>query len=211
MSSPCPAPPPAPTPASTAITVLLDKHLTTLVNCLQNVIYFIMLVNFVEAGMFTSCFAALIVSPVESWNGLFYNMWYSMLVFAMMKAFKDTLEALLLFEKAKRRMDGRKDATTIIVANETGAQIQHTDNGSTTPAWPAVACYLLAKCLNEKNETKEQGQQASAQNGEATTPPSPTEDEIKPDTASTEDEIKPDTASASSSARSSADTSDARD
>jgi hypothetical protein len=206
MSSPCPAPAPT-TTASTGIAVLLDKHLTTLVNCLQNVIYFIMLVNFVEAGMLAPCFAARIVSPVESWKGLFYKMWYTVLVFGMMMAFKDTLKSLLVFENAKRRMDGRKDATTIIVANETGAQIQHTDNGSATPVWPAVACYLLAKCLNEKNETKEQGQQASTQNGEATTPSSPTEDEIKPDTVSTEDEIKPDTASASSSARSSADTS----
>jgi hypothetical protein len=223
MSSPAPAP--APAPAPTAIAVVLDKNLTTLVNCLQNVIYFIMLVNFVETGMLAPCFTAHIVSPVESWKGLFYNMWYSVLVLYMMVAFKDTLEALLLFENHKRNRESRKDATTIIVANETGAQIQHTDNnGAATPAWPAVACYLIEKCLNEKNETKEQGQQASTQNDavEATTPPSRTEDEIKPDTANAEDEIKPDTAnaedeikpdtaSASSSARSSADTSDARD
>jgi hypothetical protein len=201
MSSPAPAP--APAPASTAIAVVLDKHLTTLVNCLQNVVNFLMLATFVDAGMFTSCYAAKVVSPVESWKGLFFNMWYAMLVFGMMVAFKDTLEALLLFENHKRNRENRKDATTIIVANETGALIQHTDNnGAATPVWPAVACYLLAKCLNEKNETKEQ--EASTQSEpdavEATTPPSRTEDEIKPDTAS-----------ASSSARSSADTSDARD
>jgi hypothetical protein len=211
MSSPVPAPTPAPAP--TAIAAVLDKHLTTLVNCLQNVVNFLMLATFVDAGMFTSCYAAKVVSPVESWKGLFFNMWYAMLVFGMMVAFKDTLEALLLFENHKRNRENRKDATTIIVANETGALIQHTDNnGAATPVWPAVACYLLATCLNEKNETKEQGQQASTQNDtvEATTPPS--QDEIKPDTtANTEDEIKPDTASASSSARSSADTSDARD
>jgi hypothetical protein len=204
MSSPVPAPVPAPAtaPASTAIAVVLDKHLTTLVNCLQNVVYFLMLAMFVEAGMFASCFAAKIVSPVESWKGLFYNMWYTVLVSGMMMAFKDTLEALLLFENTQRNRENRKDATTIIVVNETGAQIQHTDNGSATPAWPAVACYLIEKCLNEKNESKEQ--EASTQSEpdakDATTPPSPTEDEIKPDTAS-----------ASSSARSSADTSDARD
>jgi hypothetical protein len=201
MSSPVPAP--APAPAPTAIAVVLDKHLTTLVNCLQNVVYALLLMLFVEVGMSNSCFNAKIVSPVESWKGLFYNMWYSMLVFAMMVQFKDTLEALLLFENAKRNRENRKDATTIIVANETGAQIQHTDNnGAATPVWPAVACYLLAKCFNEKSETKEQ--KASTQSEpdavEATTPPSRTEDEIKPDTAS-----------ASSSARSSADTSDARD
>jgi hypothetical protein len=201
MSSPVPAPAPAPAPAT--IAVVLDKHLTTLVNCLQNVVYFVMLAMFVEVGMFFPCFAASVVSPVESWKGLFYNMWYSVLVLYMMVAFKDTLEALLLFENHKRNRESRKDATTIIVANETGAQIQHTDNnGAATPVWPAVACYLIEKCLNEKNETKEQ--EASTQSEpdakDAATPPSPTEDEIKPDTAS-----------ASSSARSSADTSDARD
>jgi hypothetical protein len=136
MSSPASAP----ALASTAISVVLDKHLTTLVNCLQNVVYFLMLAMFVEVGMFFPCFAARDVSPVESWKGLFFNVWYTVLVSGMMMAFKDTLEALLLFENHKRNRENRKEATTIIVANETGAQIQHTDNGSTTPAWPAVAC-----------------------------------------------------------------------
>jgi hypothetical protein len=136
-----------------------------------------------------------------------------------MLAFKDTLETLLLFENAKRHRDGRKDATTMFVVDKDTVNIKHTDNGSATPAWPAVACYLIAKCLNEKNESKEQGQQASTQNEEATTPPSATEDDIKQDAASAsssvrssaEDDIKQDAASASSSARSSADTSEARD
>lgn len=205
MSSPVPAPAPAPAPASTAIAVVLDKHLTTLVNCLQNVVYFLMLAMFVEVGMFFTCFAARIVSPVESWKGLFYNMWYSMLVFGMMMAFKDTLEALLLFENTQRRRDGRKDATTTITACKGGAKIEHLDNGSASTEWRTIACYILQGFLNkddEKSETKEQ--EASTQSEpdavEATTPPSRTEDEIKPDTASP-----------SSSARSSADTSDARD
>ncbi len=75
MSSPGPAPAPAPAPASTAIAVVLDKHLTTLVNCLQNVVHIMMLAMFVEAGMFCPCLAAKFVSPVEGWKGLFYNMW----------------------------------------------------------------------------------------------------------------------------------------
>ena len=92
------------------------------------------------------------------------------------------------------------------MANETGAQIQHTDNnGAATPAWPTVACYLIEKCLNEKTETKEQEASTQSEND--------AKDAATPLAAAcpTEDEIKPDTASASSSARSSADTSDARD
>lgn len=182
--------------------MVLDKHLTTLVNCLQNVVYFLMLAMFVEVGMFFPCFAARIVSPVESWKGLFYNMWYSMLVFGMMMAFKDTLEALLLFENHKRNRENRKDATTTITACKGGAKIEHLDNGSASTEWRTIACYILQGFLNkddEKSETEEQ--EASKQS----------ENDTKPAATSTEDEIKPDTASASSSARSSADTSDARD
>jgi hypothetical protein len=122
------------TPVPTALPHPLEKLLTTLVNCMQNVIYFIMLAHFIEACMFVPCFTAGIVSPVESWTGLFFNMWLGVLVFGMMVVFKDTLETLLLFESAKRNMDGRKDAATIVTATKNGAQIQHNDNGSGQPS-----------------------------------------------------------------------------
>jgi hypothetical protein len=171
----------------------LEKHLTTLVNCLQNVIYFIMLANYVETGMLFACFASRVVSPVESWKGLFYNMWFGVLVFGMMLAFKDTLQALLLFENAKRNKDGKNDAMTTIIVDKDGAQIQHNDNGSNNTQWHRVACFMLDAFKNKDDKKSE---------------------EISIDTkpaASTDDEIKPDTASASSSARSSADTSEIRD
>jgi hypothetical protein len=190
------------TPSPAALPHPLEKHLTTLVNCVQNVIYFIMLAHFLEACMFIPCFATRVVSPVESWTGLFYNMWFSVLVFGMMMAFKDTLEALLLFENSKRHREGKKDATTTITACKEGAKIEHFDNGSTSTEWRTIACYILQRFLNkddEKSETEEQ--EASKQS----------ENDTKPAATSAEDEIKPDTASASSSARSSADTSDARD
>ena len=196
------APTPATTPALSATAVVLDKHLTTLVNCLQNVIYFIMLVNFVETGMLAPCFAAHIVSPVESWTGLFYNMWFGLLVFGMMMAFKDTLETLLLFENFKRNSDGRKEATTTITTCKEGTKIQHNDNGSPSPEWQTIACYILQGFLNKDNKKSETEEQEGSTQTKDNTPPAAT---------STEDEIKPDTASASSSARSSADTSDARD
>jgi hypothetical protein len=176
---------------------------------MQNVIYFIMLAHFLEACMFVPCFAARVVSPVESWTGLFFNMWVCVLVFGMMLAFKDTLECLLLFENSKRTMDGKKDATTIITANKDGAEIKHHDNGSASTEWRTIACYILKGLLEKANEKSEE-QEASEQSENNSKPAATsTEDEIKQDSA--EDEIKPDTASASSSARSSADTSDARD
>jgi hypothetical protein len=190
------------TPSPAALPHPLEKHLTTLVNCTQNVIYFIMLMNFIETGMFTSCYAAKVVSPVESWTGLFFNMWYGMLVVGIMLSFKDTLEALLLFENSKRHREGRKDATTTITACKEGAKIEHLDNGSTSTEWRTIACYILQRFLNkddEKSETEEQ--EASKQS----------ENDTKPAATNTEDEIKSDTASASSSARSSADTSEVRD
>ena len=142
------------------------------------------------------CIAATIVSPVESWKGLIYNMWFGSLVLGMMLAFKDTLECLILFENAKRRQESRKDATTTFLVTKDGAQINHVDYGSNAPAWPAVAGLMVHKFMNKENEpTKEE------ETKEATTPSSPT-------TAEPEDEIKQDAASASSSARSSADTSD---
>jgi hypothetical protein len=180
----------------------LEKHLATLLNCAQNVIYFIMLVGFVETGMFFPCFAARVVSPVESWKGLFYNMWYSMLVFAMMKAFKDTLETLLLFENTKRHREGRKDATTIITASKDGAQIKHLDNGSVNTEWKTIACYILQQFLDKDDKKSETEVQEASKQGE---------NDCKPAATSADDEIKPDTASASSSARSSADTSEVRD
>jgi hypothetical protein len=200
-------------PAPDALSHPLEKHLTTLVNCLQNVIYFIMLVDFIKTCMFFPCFAAQVVSPVESWKGLIYNMWFSVLVFGMMLAFKGTLETLLLFENAKRHRDGRKDATTIITANKDGAEIKHHDNGSASTEWRTIACYILKGLLekaNEKSETEEQEASKQSEN-ESKPAATSTEDEIEPDTASAENEIKLDTASASSSARSSADTSDVHD
>ena len=200
--------------------LMLDKHLTTIVNCLQNVVNVMMLLHFLEVGMFWICLAATIVSPVESWKGLFYNMWISLLVGSMMMAFKDTLEALILFENFKRARDGRKDATTIIAAGVDGVQIKHVNNGSTSTVWGTVAGLALQQFLNkvEKNEdetTKAASteNEAPAQNEDdakaASTPVSTGDDEIKQDAASTgDDEIKQDAASASSSARSSADTAD---
>ena len=160
--------------------------------CLQNVVYVMMLLRFLELGVFYICLAATIVSPVESWKGLFYNMWFGSLVLGMMLAFKDTLECLILFENAKRRQESRKDATTTFLVTKDGAQINHVDYGSNTPAWPGVAGLMVHKFMNKENEpTKEEEAK------EATSPSSPPEDEIKQDAAS-----------ASSSARSSADTSD---
>jgi hypothetical protein len=43
--------PPAAAPASSGIAVMLDKHLTTLVSCVHNVVYVILLAVFVEMGM----------------------------------------------------------------------------------------------------------------------------------------------------------------
>jgi hypothetical protein len=196
----------APAPAPSEIFLLFDKNFTTAVNFVQNVVYVFMLLRFLELGMFYICFAATTVSPVESWKGLFYNMWFGWIVLCMLLRFKDTLECLILFENAKRRQESRKDATTIITMNENGAQLKHVDNGSNSTAWHTIAGFILQQFLN-KDETKENDttKDASAQNEEeakeAPTPSSTT-------TAEAEDEIKQDAASASSSARSSADTSD---
>jgi hypothetical protein len=185
----------APVPPPTTTATVLDKHLTTLMNCLQTVLYALLLMLFVEVGMSNSCFFAKIVSPVESWKGLFYNMFYSVLVFGMMMAFKDTLKVLLLFDYAKRRADDMKGTTTYYLVGK-DLTIKHVDNGSTSSGWQTMAGYILS--LNKtEDKTKEQVQDAPTESKEAalTSPP--------------EDEIKPDTASASSSARSSADTSEA--
>ncbi len=200
--------------------MMFDKHLTTLVNCLQNVVNVMMLLHFLELGMYWICFAAANVSPVESWKGLFYNMWISLLVGSMMMAFKDTLETLILFENFKRIRDGRKDATTIIAAGENGVQIKHVNNGSTSTVWGTVAGLALQQFLNKVEQKEDETTKAASTENEApaqneddakaaSTPVSTGDDEIKQDAASTgDDEIKQDAASASSSARSSADTAD---
>jgi hypothetical protein len=148
---------------------------------------------------------------VESWKGLFYNMWISLLVGSIMMAFKDTLEVLILFENFKRARDGRKDATTIIAAGVDGVQIKHVNNGS---AWQAVAGLALHQFLNkvEKNEA-ETAKTASTENEGETAKTASTENEDDAKDATTpvstgDDEIKQDAASASSSARSSAYTAD---
>jgi hypothetical protein len=189
-------------PAPSAIFTTLDRDLTSLVDCIRNAVYVTMLVYFVNTFIDRICLAALIVSPVESWKGLFYNMWFSVAMCSLMMAFKDTLEALILFENCKRNRDGKKDATTIISVNETSAQIKHVDNGLSSTAWQTVVGYILHQFLN-KAETNEDKKTSTP---EATTPVSSTEDEIKHEVTTTDDEIKQDAASASSSARSTADT-----
>ena len=170
--------------------------------CLQNVVYVMMLLRFLELGVFYICLAATIVSPVESWKGLFYNMWFGSLVLGMMLAFKDTLECLILFENAKRRQESRKDATTTVIAvNKNEVAIKHVDNGSNSTGWQAVAGFILHKYFEKDEPTKDASAHNEEDAKEATTPSSPT-------TTEPEDEIKQDAASASSSARSSADTSD---
>ena len=183
---------------------LFDKHLTTLVNCVQNVVYIYAFLLILETGMLFPLSAAKVVSPVDSWKGLLYNMWYDMLVFSMMKAFKDTLEALLLAEVAKRHRDDRKEATTYVAVDKDGASIKHVDNGMSISGFKTVAAYMITNYLAHSKPKEEQ---ASAQNEndakEASTPAS-TENDAKE--ASSEDEIKQDAASATSSTRSSADT-----
>ena len=188
----------APAPSVTTMVTLFDKHLTTVMNCLQNVVYVMMLLYFLETGMIFICFAAHTVSPEDSWKGLFYNMWFGALVLGMMLRFKDTLECIILFENAKRRNDARKDATTVVSVGKDGAQIKHLDYGSTAPAWPGVACFMAHKFV-DKAEQKEEDESIKEDAKEATSPSSNT---------TTDDEIKPDAASASSSTRSNADTSD---
>lgn len=157
-----------------------------------------MLLHFLELCMFYIAFAAHTVSPVESWKGLFYNMWFGALVLGMMLRFKDTLEALILFENAKRHRDSRKDTTTVITVNKDGGHISNVDYSSNIPAWPGVACFLAHK-FSAKAEQKEHDP-AKEDDKEATSPSSAT--------TAPEDEIKPDAASASSSTRSNADTAD---
>ena len=193
-------------------------HMPALVNCLQNVVNILLLVNFVELGMFYSCVAAKQVSPVESWKGLCYNVFFCSFVLAMMLAFKDTLEALILFENSKRSRETKKEATTTITMHKDSAVVQHVDNGSTNTAWQTFAGYALSAFLckpdtkgatpdaSTKNEAN-----ASMKNERATRDAFMKNGDDAKAAASTasDDEIKEDVASASSSTRSSADTSDA--
>ena len=187
--------------------MVLDKHLTTVMNCLQNVVNVFMLLYFLELSLGGIIVTARTVSPVESWKGLFYNMWTSLLVVAMMNAFKDTLESLILFENYMRARDGRKDATTIIAVDENRLALKHVNNDTTSTGWQAIAGLALQQFLNkvEKKNEGENAKDASAQNEDAATPVSTGDDELKQD-AATDDELKQDAGSASSSARSSAGT-----
>jgi hypothetical protein len=186
----------APAPAPSEIFLLFDKNFTTAVNFVQNVVYVFLLFHFLGLGITV----AKTVSPVDSWMALFFNMWVCTLMFAILLAFKDTLECLILFENAKRRQESRKDATTTFLVTKNGAQINHVDYGSNTPAWPAVAGLMVHKFMNKEDENNKD---ASAQNNEEEAKEATT-----PSSTIAEDEIKQDAASASSSARSSADTSD---
>lgn len=185
-------------PASSQIAAVLDKHLTTVVNCLLNVVYVMMLVHFFETGLAWCCVAAVKVSPADSLKGFAYNLFFCSLVFCLMLVFKGTLECLILFDNAKRNKDGKKEATTTIAVDKAGAQIKHVDNGSTNTTWLNLACYILNGFLNKSGTNEAEPAQHEEEAKEATTPSSTTKDEIKQDAAS-----------ASSSARSTADTSDA--
>ena len=198
MASPPTALPPPPSQISTVI----DK----LVNCSLNVVYVMVLLNFLDLGMFYPCYLAKVVSPVDSWKGLFFNMWFCALIFGLMLAFKGTLESLILFENLKRYKDGKKEGTTTTIAvDKACAHIKHVDNGSTNTTWQTLACLILQRfLLLNQTETKEAEtvqNEKDTKEEEATTPSSTT-------TTTEDDEIKQDAASASSSARSTADTSD---
>ena len=200
-------------PPPSQISMVLDKHLTTFVNCLLNVVHVMVLLHFLDLGMFYPCFLAILVSPVDSWKGLFFNMWFCALVCGLMKAFKNTLECLILFENSQRNKDGKKNegtTTTTIAVDKACAHIKHVDNGSTnTTTWQTLAGLILHRFLLNQTETKEaetvQNEKDTKEEEEATTTPSST----TTTTSTEDDEIKQqDAASASSSARSTADTSD---
>lgn len=182
------------------IATVLDKHLTTVMNCLQNVVYFLLLASFVETGMFFVCYAATRVSPVDSWRGLLYNMWYGALVLVMMVTFKNTLEFLLCFENAKRiKDDSAAGSTTVCMVDKESVSFRHVDHRSTepNPSWSAIASFMLATWIADSKKTSTPSTPASPAAEPATEEP----------TAATEqDDIKQDATSASSSARSNADT-----
>ena len=182
------------------LTTMLDKHLTTLMHCLQNIVYFLLLASFVESGLFFVCYTASHVSPVDSWKGLLYNMWFGAFVLVMMVTFKNTLEFLLLFENAQRLRASMKEdsqkagSTTVCMVDKESVSFKHVDNrqAEPNPSWTTIASFMLAKYFDELK--------ASTPSQAPTSPQA--EGDIKQ-----EDEAKPlDAASASSSARSNADT-----
>lgn len=183
------------------IATVLDKHLTTVMNCLQNVVYFLLLASFVETGMFFVCYAASHVSPVDSWKGLLYNMWFGAFVLVMMVTFKNTLEFLLCFENAKRiKDDSAAGSTTVCMVDKESVSFRHVDHRSTepNPSWSAIASFMLAKYFDDIKAST------------PSTPASPAAEEepvaTEPVAAIEQDDIKQDATSASSSARSNADT-----
>lgn len=184
------------------IATVLDKHLTTVMNCLQNVVYFLLLASFVETGMFFVCYAAKQVSPVDSWRGLLYNMWYGALVLVMMVTFKNTLEFLLLFENAKRiKDDSAAGSTTVCMVDKESVSFRHVDHRSTepNPSWSAIASFMLATWIADSKKASTPSTPAAE--------PAAEEEPVANESAATEqDDIKQDATSASSSARSSADT-----
>jgi len=187
----------------TTIATVLDKHLTTVMNCLQNVVYFLLLASFVETGMFFVCYAAKQVSPVDSWRGLLYNMWYGALVLVMMVTFKNTLEFLLLFENAKRiKDDSTAGSTTVCMVDKESVSFRHVDHRSTepNPSWSAIACFMLSTWLADIKKASTPSKPASPAE------PATEEEPVATESAANEDDIKQDATSASSSARSSADT-----
>jgi hypothetical protein len=190
---------------------IVDKHLTTVVNCLLNVVYVMILVHFLDSGVAWICVAAKTVSPAGSWMGFAYNMWFAALVSSMMLAFRGTLEALILFDNFKRVKDGNKETITRISVVKTGVQIHHVDNGSTNTSWQSCACFIINGFLKMTASTAEdeikqddiKQDELKPANEDELKPAN--EDELKP---ANEDEIKQDAASAASSARSTADTSE---
>jgi hypothetical protein len=136
-------------PAPSQIATVLDKHLTTVVNCLLNVVYVMMLVHFLETGLFWICFAAKNVFPADSLKGFAYNLFFCGLVYCLMLVLKDTLECLILFENVKRNKDGKKETTTTIAVDKACAHIKHVDNGSTNTTWQTLAALILQGFLNK--------------------------------------------------------------
>jgi hypothetical protein len=152
--------------------------------------------------MFFVCYAAKQVSPVDSWRGLLYNMWYGALVLVMMVTFKNTLEFLLLFENAKRiKDDSAAGSTTVCMVDKESVSFRHVDHRSTepNPSWSAIASFMLATWIADSKKASTPSTPAAE--------PAAEEEPVANESAATEqDDIKQDATSASSSARSSADT-----
>ena len=197
------------------IATVLDKHLTTVLNCLQNVVYVLLLASFVDNGMFLACFAATRVSPVDSWRGLLFNMWFGALVLVMMVTFKNTLEFLFLFENAKRLRDSkieddsRAGSTTVCMVDKESVSFKHVDHRSAepNPSWSAIASFMIATWIaDSKMASTPSPAEPATEEEPATEAATEAANEDPATEAATEDDIKQDAISASSSARSSADT-----